>query len=194
VADDTMDSAPPEGDLATQTTLFLENAQGLPETDLDTGMLAELNEVKNPFTDDNGAPYSVFKIVETYECDEGLIQSGVASADPQAACVFIRTHSPTWRLRVDWTVEREGLPPLAPSSKRNDENLFLLKRIYGNPTQVPVTNAVKVWRLSGCYIYGLQVPIDPETAGLPGVATPLLTDTQSELGYPPSSFTSDFLS
>lgn len=120
-----------------------------------------------------------YQIYDRYIIDYGVAQLPIASSDAQDVCVFVRLAQPTWGIRVDWTVKKEGKPPKLPAFDLGDPDLVLIQHEVE-------THAVKTtglegnmlcYRASGTYYYGAKTskPTEYKYPAPPWVDNKLVT-------------------
>lgn len=116
----------------------------------------------------SGAFYTEGQNDGLYEWDMGILQVPVAGPGPQ--CEIIAVHPPIATRVFEWTVERTGQAPVAPSWVTNNANEVLLSKTIYMASATMGPDGILIWRRSGRYVYALyQAPGDQDQlfAGVP---------------------------
>lgn len=96
-----------------------------------------------------------------YEKDGHIYMLGLTSPTPfqGSSVAFVQLASPTLLFIADWTACKMGAQPEIPDPNINDPNWVLLDDHWEPvaPT-VPADILNRVYRISGCYVYGHRNP------------------------------------
>lgn len=120
----------------------------------------------------------------------GSSGSGGSSGPTQAA--IIRVHDPIGYRVVEWTVERIGAQPQAPSANTNNPNEVLARAVKWPLTPGTTADGIPIYRLSGRYEYLLIIP-PQETDTLSTGVPPWSGLSPSQTNVPPSTWNQQYL-
>lgn len=118
----------------------------------------------------SNAQYFLYKKAKTFIHDDGLVSVPI-SANGIPTSKNIRLHPPTTMLKVEWSVIREGEPPVMPSVSavvNGDSNFTFLRYEIGGNAPMPQMDGSKQWVLSGVYVYSMNVPRQTDSLFDPG--------------------------
>lgn len=123
-----------------------------------------------------------------YSAGGGYVGGGASGGDTPDA-VFLTVARPTQRKVVEWTAERVGAPPIAPSPVPQDANLVLIDsgHVQQAEPNILADGVTVAYRVSGRYVYGLKKnrkASDP----LPFPAPPWQAHAYGELAMQPTDF------
>lgn len=100
-----------------------------------------------------------YYIINRYEIDRHVFMMSVTSpvGFNGNTASFVQLGAPTMIWICDWTAEKTGEQPEAPTYETEDENAILLDAHF-EPAQIIVKADTQTprWRISGTYVYGFK--------------------------------------